>query len=275
MTVMRIFVVAAVLFVIYSAVNAGKPVPKSKPKPKPVKFNTDLLPNLQDILNSLNLSSHLNDFVKMGVAETRTLLRLNDMDFHLMSIEWNLEEDKIRALKDAIAEFRIRATVVEEIELPEFNIRRKLTYGRLYFDGAVQTHEYVAASFGGPPPMGKQKFLLEKSIFGCENNSSVVDYTGYVVAVMRGNCSFLEKALTAQRRRAAGIIIVNSEDKLENPSSGLGVDRAVKEETVLGLAEFPVIAVANTSWVRKIFDTQLAPPDTIKNFDDIVYMVLF
>jgi hypothetical protein len=53
----------------------AKPTPK--PKSKPPKLNTDNLPILSEILSKLGLSRFNSNFIKMGVGETRLLVRLS------------------------------------------------------------------------------------------------------------------------------------------------------------------------------------------------------
>ena len=239
------------------ALISGKkryPDPKTKAsvKPKPVKLNTDILPPLQDILQNLGLTRFLKDLIRMGVTETRLLVRLTAMDFRMMAIEWDgVTNEEITKLKDEIASMILLATVVEEEVRPELAERGKLAYGRVYIPDSVQSHEYILGSFGSFPPIGKHKLEIPSSVYGCEaENVTNVDYQGSMIAVMRGNCSFLAKALNAKRFNAGGIIMVNNEDRLESPASGLGIDKNISEALVLSLKSFPIITFANTSWSK-------------------------
>ena len=47
-----------------------------------------------------------------------------------------------------------KATIPEQDDskVKEYNERGKLTYGRMYMTHAVQSFEYILASFGAPPP---------------------------------------------------------------------------------------------------------------------------
>jgi hypothetical protein len=47
-------------------------------------LNSDLLPSLETVLEELDLSHRKNSLVKMGVTETRYLLRLKNMDYQMM-----------------------------------------------------------------------------------------------------------------------------------------------------------------------------------------------
>ncbi len=49
-----------------------------------VKLNTDKIPNLEEILSEINLSHRLPNFIKMGVTDSRHLLRLKKMDYNIM-----------------------------------------------------------------------------------------------------------------------------------------------------------------------------------------------
>jgi hypothetical protein len=86
-----------------------------------------------------------------------------------------------------------------------------------------------------------------------------VDLTDAILVVRRGNCTFLEKAVEADRQHARAVIIVNNEDRVESPSSGLGIDANVSEPVVVGLnSRITVISVANTTWESFAFHQKLA-----------------
>ena len=247
-----LFILCGLFLLVSSKKRYPEPKTKANIKPKPVKLNIDILPPLQDILESLGLTRFLKDLIKMGVTETRLLVRLSAMDFRMMSIEWDgVTNDEINKLKDEIASMIIKATVIEEEVRPELLERTKLAYGRVYIPNSVQSFEYILGSFGSFPPVGKHKLEIPSPEFGCESDDVTnIDYQGSVIAVMRGNCTFLAKALNAKRFNAGGIIIVNNEDRLESPASGLGVDKNITEAAVLSLNKFPVLALANTTWAK-------------------------
>jgi hypothetical protein len=48
------------------------------------QLDSDLLPSLESLLEELNLSHRKSALVKLGVTETRYLLRLKSMDFQMM-----------------------------------------------------------------------------------------------------------------------------------------------------------------------------------------------
>jgi hypothetical protein len=175
------------------------------------------------------------------------------MDFQLMSMDWEgITKEEISRLKDEIASMIIRATVADEpATRPEILERAKLTYGRVYMPDSVQSYEYLQASFGGPPPVGRFKLEIPEHIEGCETSADRhIDYHGSVVAVLRGNCTFLTKATNAKNFNASALIVVNTEDRLESPSSGLGVDKNITDGMVLALGNFPVLTFANTTWPK-------------------------
>lgn len=247
-----LFVVFGLCLLVSGKKRYPDPKTKASTRPKPVKLNTDILPPLQDILESLGMTRFLKDLVKMGVTETRLLVRLSPMDFRMMAIEWDgVTTEEITKLKDEIAAMVILATVVEVPVRPELAERGKLSYGRVYLPDAVQSHEYILGSFGTFPPIGKHKLEIPQSVYGCEStNVTDLNYQGSILAVKRGNCSFLIKAQNAKRFHAAGVIMVNNEDRLESPASGLGIDKNITESSVLALKDFPIMTFSNTSWAK-------------------------
>ena len=66
-----------------------KPKKNIKPvtsKPPPPKLNTDNLPTITEILESVNLGHRLPLFIKQGITETRFLLRMTPTDFNMMVV---------------------------------------------------------------------------------------------------------------------------------------------------------------------------------------------
>jgi hypothetical protein len=221
---------------------------KAAPAKKVVKLNVDILPPLQEVLAELGLDDRLHDFVRMGITETRLLLKLGAMDFQIMTMDWNdFGAEQVSSLKQKIQILYQMAVVPEESVRPELELRKKLTYGRVYSLDGVQSFEYSLASFGGPPPLGPLSLTLSKSLFEC-NTSGVEDYQGGVVLVKRGECTFLHKALNLKANNASGMFVVSFEAQLETPSSGLGVDKRISEQVVNSLDNFFVIQSVNTSW---------------------------
>lgn len=190
----------------------------------------------------------------MGVVETRFLLRLSPMDFRIMTLEWEgFTNDHVLRLKEEISTLLARATVTEAPDKDAIIQRSKLKYGRIFIENAVQSFEFVPASFGGPPPIGKYPMMVPESVLGCESvNESFpsLNYQQKAVFVRRGECSFLTKALNAKRFNASLLVIVNTDDSLEPPASGYGIDKNISEATVLSLGNFPILSVANTTWSK-------------------------
>jgi hypothetical protein len=247
------FVVLLCLLVVHWSEAAVRKNDRKKEKPAPVKqkplrLNVDILPPLQDVLKELELDVYLKNFVKMGVTETRLLLRLSGMDFQIMEMDWpDFTPEMLKKLKDKIKVLLEMATVVEIPENPDLELRKKQKYGRVYIENGVQSFEFNLASFGGVPPIGKQQLVLSHNLIEC-NSSHTTNYHKQFVLAMRGNCTFLEKALNALSNNATGMIVVNTEDKLESPASGVGIDRNITEEMVQPLANFPLVSISNTSW---------------------------
>ena len=120
----------------------------STPKPKPILHNVDALPLLQDVLTELDFSKYIKEFVKLGYAETRLLLRMTSMDFRLLMLETNMTEDDINKLKIKIEELLAIATIPQPSkERPDLEQRSKLNYGRIYIQGFVQSFEYLLGTF--------------------------------------------------------------------------------------------------------------------------------
>ncbi|RYH31675.1 hypothetical protein EON65_02185 [archaeon] len=232
----------------------GKPKkPESSKSPsskatKPIKLNVDVLPPLQEVLEEMQITPFLKDFVRMGITETRLLLRLSSMDFQLMTMEWtNFSYEHVSKLKSKIVDLTKMATVTEDKNRPEIEMRNKLTYGKVILPHGVQAFEYSLASFGTSPPIGPVHLRLSADGLECDKEHSA-DYTGHFVVARRGNCTFLSKAQTAFQHGAQGLIIINSEDKLDSPASGLGIDGNITEAMVKALDSFVVLGMSNTTW---------------------------
>ncbi len=100
------------------------------------------------------------------------------------------------------------------------------SYGKLFVQGLYKGIEYYRASFGGLIPCGSRDLVYVGTV--CDASRLGEAVIGRFAVVSRGNCSFLTKALLAQRAGAAGVIIVNNEPGLlrapmGNVSDGLEV----------------------------------------------------
>lgn len=217
----------------------GRPSPKTKPKPKPVRLDETKLPDLKVLLAELEMGNRFTNFIRMGVVDTTKLLRLSTMDFRIMQMEWDgFSDDNVSTLKTRIAELIEIAKMPDELP-PDPNLlaRNKLKYGRLYTKNSVQSFDYAIASFGWPyPPIGPKKlFVVEKpNEFGCVDPTANIaeihaanavefanTYENTYIVVKRGMCSFLQKAqyVKSNYREASGLIVINSADQVESPSS--------------------------------------------------------
>lgn len=253
----------------------GKNKNKAKAKPaaprKPVLLNTDGLPTLPEILEEVQLTAFLPQFIRMGVTETMLLLRLTSMDYRIMVMDWEgVSEEAVNALKERAAALYLRAIVPEEVEQPNYDERAKLKYGRLYVPGAVQSFEYVTASFGGAPPRGvMQVALAPPPYFGCDISDFAASdsveatagmLTGQLLVVRRGTCSFLQKALVARHLNASALVVCNHEDRLDALASGHGIDPNVTQAMVDDAQGVAILSVSNTTWPKLAFSAHHATP---------------
>lgn len=63
-----------------------------------------------------------------------------------------------------------------------------------------------------------------------------------MIVVQRGECTFLEKAVAAHALNTTMVAVVNNVDKLESPSSGLGVVSEIKDHMVLPYKALSMVA---------------------------------
>ena len=167
-----------VLLLLLSAVTSFERFPKRQTKTETtksvVKLNTDGLPSLKEILEEIEMGEYLMKFARLGITETRLLLRMSPMDYTMMSIEWEeIKPEQLNKIKAVVRKYYDLAAEAAMNNLdqeadPLIGDRKKLKYGKIYLPGAVQSFEYVQASFGGPAPLGS--FSLELSPFphtGC------------------------------------------------------------------------------------------------------------
>ena len=241
----------------------------SPPKPPPPKLNTELLPRLEQVLRDIELDSYLMNFVKYGITDTRYLLRLTRMDFQLMELEWSISKEELNSLRDKIAELLTLATVTEVEPVTTNRDRETLKYGRLVVPNAVQSFEFMLASFGGRVPWGPQQLCLPDDFYGCQSRgapSGGGNVSDCIHVVARGGCSFLRKAQVAKSLGASGVVIVNSEDRIESYSSGFGVVPNVSEVEVLRLGSLPVLSIANTSMAKLVFSLQHSPNNRLLTY---------
>jgi len=208
----------------------------------------DNLPNITEILSDIGLSHREVALKNRGVGETRHLLRLEKMDYHMMKFEWDGDGDgdadaDVELLKKKAAELLPLAIVTNDAPVvPDDRHKHKL--GRVYVPGFVKSFEYTSASFGLPPPIGPLPIMLADPLDGCEPQTGA---EGKMLVVTRGVCTFLQKSLAARSSKTALLVIVNSEDKLESVTTGYGIDKSIKNKDIETLHKFSVISTANTS----------------------------
>ncbi len=93
--------------------------------------------------------------------------------------------------------------------------------------------------------------------------------SGHVLAVKRGHCSFMRKALYAASRNASALIIVNTEDRVDAPASGYGIEKWVTERHMSRAAGLPILSVSNTSWSKLKFALENSyQPQVLSNDND-------
>jgi hypothetical protein len=247
-----------------------KQPPKQQPPAPTTRLNVDILPPLQNVLDELEFSSYLKNFVRMGVTETRLLLRLSAMDFQIMTMDWpEFSTDDVAKLKEKIKQLTALATVTIEPIREDLIARNKIIYGRIFMPLGVQSIEFNVASFGGPPPMGDVPLQFAETLYECppestDNSSSIPPqsniYENRLVVVVRGNCTFLQKAMLIKARGGRGMLVVNTEDKLESLASGVGINKTVTEEQTRSLGSFFIVAVSNNSYLTLHKAVQFAAP---------------
>ena len=97
----------------------------------------------------------------------------------------------------------------------------------MYIPQMVQSFEYMSAAFGSAPPVGMLPLVFADPVDGCIEADRVSGRSagGYALVVVRGGCTFLEKALAAMSGEAGRppvLVVVNTEDVFESIASGLG-----------------------------------------------------
>jgi len=136
--------------------------PKSaKPKAAALVLDLTAVPTIEEILGEVELADLFPRLIRMGITESRLLLRLQPMDYRVMEMEWEGEgeglKDKIKLLKDVVQKYHLIAKEAGQLlsDAPKTNKDRdKLSYGRLTMKNGVQSFEYALASFGGKVPRG-------------------------------------------------------------------------------------------------------------------------
>lgn len=135
------------VFSLFSVISGGRFTPKLKKVETKreilPKLNFDILPPLEDLLIELDLSHRKPELIKMGISETRHILRLKNMDYQMMLIEWDGDhvDEEIMKLKEK-SQVLLKIATINEVEEPVKDTERsKLRTGRLYFPNFVQSFE--------------------------------------------------------------------------------------------------------------------------------------
>jgi len=245
------------LLIIFSTVDAKrftKPKPVPAAPPPPVMLNVENLPPLEEILKEAKVDHRIKEIVKMGVVDTRLLLRLSKMDFQMMMMEWdNVTQEEIDYFKEVVDRYIILAIQAYQenegaTEVVDYYERDQAKHGRFVLADAVQSFEFIQGSFGARPPIGPREIVLADPVEACSVPDKSDKYKGKIVVAIRGICPFLIKTEFAFAGNADGVLIVNTEDVLEPVSSGLGVDPTITDKRVLSLSNIPVMSTPNTSW---------------------------
>jgi hypothetical protein len=236
----------------------SKSAAKAKAKAAPVPtYNTNLIPSMEEMLKSINLEHRAQKLYKMGFVDMRVLLRAARMDYQLMRLNWeDSTDEEIQLIRETVEKMAQLATVVEEeVEKVDYTERNKLSMGRLHIPGSVQAFEYLRGSFGGVPPIGLREVVLASNEFGCTPRETA-DLVNKIYVVKRGFCTFLEKALVAHRAGAVGLVIVNSEDRVDNVASGYGIDKNITEQALNEVANLAIISLSNVTWAPIAFSAR-------------------
>lgn len=260
---------------------------------KATKLDVEGCPSLKDILEEVGMGEHLMKFARMGITETRLLLRMNEMDFTMLTLDHpDITEEQVGKMKAVVKKYFDIAVAAAEVEAVAEEVvdpeRAKLKFGRVLVPGAVQYFEYVQASFGSSAPLGaldvemapfphtgcSQAFYRKlhrdletksQAEVGVDGDTEIEeeeaeevgpDLTGKVFVVKRGHCTFLQKAQYALERNASALLVVNNVDKLERAASGYGVDPNVKNGDVVKVEKLPIFGVSNTSWAKLAFSAE-------------------
>lgn len=253
-------VLLCVLLVFFSGVDCRKSN-KGTARATPPPLDVSKLPGLEEILKEIGLSNRLRQIVKIGVTDTRLFLRMSNMDFSLMMMEWDdVTEEEIDIFKKKQEELLVIALKPPppREDTTFLDKRKKLVYGRIYLPDGPQSFEFVTASFGSSQmPIGPHQFIINyqpasslkvntlsdigESVPALDNiltaltpeTAGCVPYdrslSGKILIVRRGLCSFLEKSKLAHASNASAMVVVNSDNSLESISSGYGVVREVQE----------------------------------------------
>jgi hypothetical protein len=172
-----LFICAALLILADSKGRFDKKGPKQhlKPKPKAASIPLDVtaVPTIDVILEEAGFAEYKSRLVRMGITDTRLLLRLQPMDFRIMEMEWTdegMQATQLSALQAAVSKYYQQAKDAASVDpAPVINKERaKLNYGKIVLPHSVQSFEFVTASFGGTVPRGLHRVQLDDyPHYGC------------------------------------------------------------------------------------------------------------
>ena len=100
-------------------------------------------------------------------------------------------------------------------EDPTLVKRRTLTYGRMHIAGSPSSFQFKKARFGGELPTKAHEIVFsgtadDTNKFGCKVTDGAEKS---FLVVKRGECTYLEKVEMAEKSGAAGLIVVNTDNK--------------------------------------------------------------
>jgi MoaA/NifB/PqqE/SkfB family radical SAM enzyme len=110
----------------------------------------DDLPEIDDLLKELGLIHLAEKFYSSGFTETKYILRMKEMDMRIMAMEWGVEKDAIKRVKEAIVNYKVEREVFVEEEDPLLAVRNSLSYGKLVVRRATTSYEYYTAFNSAP-----------------------------------------------------------------------------------------------------------------------------
>ena len=138
------------------------------------------------------------------------------------------------------------------IEVIQGTRARKAGHILLWDGKKYATYEAEKGTFGTAPNNVPYRLVIGKPIQGCEpfHNS---DVAGALVVVQRGACPFFDKAMQVQKQAGAGVLILNTEEKMLKLSSPPEGDKIT----------IPVIAAGNAA-LQTMIDLTTASTVLIK-----------
>ncbi|GMH82692.1 hypothetical protein TL16_g09346 [Triparma laevis f. inornata] len=195
---------------------------------------------------------YLNKFNDQGYDDPRILRKLKKLD---LEINFSMSSKEISKFLKSVARLvpELKKEKKKKKKVDRLLERRnELAFGRLIVDGAPANYQYIKASFGGDLPLRSYEIQFSNNDYGCTKSSSA---EGRILVVMRGKCTYLEKASAAESSGASVLVVINEDngDLFQLPS-GRGDDAV---DSVL-MPTIPVVLVQHNA---------LAALKEIENFD--------